>query len=277
MKKIGHLRKMKVELESPVQYSLVLALALEEQFVPLTEAVGSKISLTHTGMINCIHCNRLTKKSFNQGYCFPCVRKLAQCDMCIVRPELCHYDEGTCREPEWGEMNCMQPHYVYLANTSGVKVGITRHNQIPTRWIDQGAVQALPIMEVASRHLSGLAEVEIKEYVSDKTQWQRMLKGGIEPVDLEAYRDEIFEEATSEIRQIQERYGEESIELLEYEDLVEIEYPVSEYPKAIKSLNFDKTPEVSGVLLGIKGQYLIFDTGVINIRKFGGYEVELEI
>ena len=273
MKRIGHLRKMKVELGNPVQYSLVLG----ERLVPLTEAIGSKISLTHTGKINCIHCHRLIKKSFNQGYCFPCVRKLAQCDMCIVRPELCHYDEGTCREPEWGETNCMQPHYVYLANTSGVKVGITRHNQIPTRWIDQGAVQALPIMEVASRHLSGLAEVEIKEYVSDKTQWQRMLKGGIESVDLETYRDEIFEEAESEIRQIQERYGEESIELLEYEDLVEIEYPVNEYPKAVKSLNFDKTPEVSGILHGIKGQYLIFDNGVINIRKFGGYEVELVI
>ncbi len=273
MNKIGHLRKMKVELENPVQYSLVLG----EQLVPLSEAVGSKVSLTHTGIINCIHCGRQTKKSFNQGYCFPCVRKLAQCDMCIVRPELCHYDEGTCREPKWGETNCMQPHFVYLANTSGVKVGITRHNQIPTRWIDQGAVQALPIMEVASRHLSGLTEVEIKEYVSDKTQWQRMLKGGIEPVDLEVYRDDIFEQAESEIRQIQERYGEESIELLEYEDLVDIEYPVLEYPKAITSLNFDKTAEVSGVLQGIKGQYLLFDKGVINIRKFGGYEVKLEL
>jgi hypothetical protein len=274
MKNIGHLRKMNVELgesDKSVQYSLILG----EQQVPISNMVGEHLSLAYTGTINCIHCGRLTKKSFNQGYCFPCVRKLAQCDLCIVKPELCHYDEGSCREPDWGETNCMQPHYVYLANTSGVKVGITRHNQIPTRWIDQGAIQALPIMEVASRYLSGLVEVEIKDYVSDKTQWQRMLKGGIEPIDLESYRNDIFEQAETEIRQIQERYGEESIELLEYEDLIEIEYPIIHYPKTIKSLNFDKTPVVSGILQGIKGQYLIFDTGVINIRKFTGYQIEL--
>lgn len=262
---------MHVSLDKPVNYSLVVG----DQQVPISGAVGEKISLKHTGAINCIHCGRSIKKSFNQGYCFPCVRSLAQCDICIVKPELCHYDEGTCREPEWGEQHCMQPHYVYLANTSGVKVGITRHNQIPTRWIDQGAVQALPILEVESRYMSGLAEIQIKDYVSDKTQWQRMLKGGIEPLDLEACRDEIFEQAEPELRQLQERFGEDAIQLLEYEDIVTIDYPVKEYPKTVKSLNFDKTPEVSGTLLGIKGQYLILDTGVINLRKFAGYEIEL--
>ncbi len=269
----GHLRKMKVELQSPVHYSLVLG----EELVPISDAIGEKVTLTHTGTKNCVHCNRLIKKTFNQGFCFPCVRRLAQCDMCIVKPELCHYEAGTCREPEWGDSNCMQTHYVYLANTSGVKVGITRHSQLPTRWIDQGAIQALPILQVESRLISGLAEVEIKDYVSDKTQWQRMLKGGIEPVDLAAQRDEIFEEAEMELGQLQERFGEEAVELLEYEDVVEIEYPVQQYPSAVKSLNFDKTPEVSGILQGIKGQYLLFDTGVINMRKFGGYEVTLQI
>ena len=264
---------MKVELKSPVHYSLVL----DTQFFPISDAIGEKISLTHTGAIHCVHCNRGIKKSFNQGYCFPCVRKLAQCDICIVKPELCHYDDDTCREPKWGESHCLQPHYVYLANTSGVKVGITRHTQLPTRWIDQGAIQALPIMMVESRHISGLAEVEIKDYVSDKTQWQRMLKGHIEPIDLAAYRDEIFEEAEMEINQLLERFGADAVELLEYEDVVNIEYPVQQYPTTITPLNFDKTPHVSGILLGIKGQYLILDSGVINIRKFGGYEVELQI
>ncbi|CAA6813438.1 MAG: FIG00953934: hypothetical protein [uncultured Thiotrichaceae bacterium] len=273
MKMKGHLRKMKVDLQTPVDYSLVL----DDQLLPLNDKLGEPLKLTHTGQIHCVACGRLTKKSFNQGYCFPCVRSLAQCDMCIVRPELCHYDEGTCREPEWGDKHCMQPHYVYLSNTSGAKVGITRHTQIPTRWIDQGAVQALPIMEVSSRLLSGLVEVELKNYVDDKTQWQRMLKGGIEERDLEALRDEMFEESEREIEALQERFGEDAIERLEYEDLVDIEYPVLEYPKAVKSMNFDKTPEVSGVLKGIKGQYLIFDTGVINMRKFGGYEIEVEV
>ncbi len=269
----GHLRKMKVELSQPVDYSLVLG----TERVPLSASLGKDIYLSHTGNIHCIHCDRPIKKSFNQGYCFPCVRRLAQCDICIVKPELCHYDEGTCREPEWGEIHCMQPHYVYLANTSGVKVGITRYNQIPTRWIDQGAVQALPVMEVESRYLSGLAEVEIKQHVSDKTQWQRMLKGQIEPVDLEAYRNEIFEQAGAVLHQLQERFGEEAIQLLEYEDVVNIDYPVQHFPKTVKPLNFDKNPVVSGKLQGIKGQYLILDSGVINIRKFAGYEVQLSI
>ena len=264
---------MHVSLAKPVDYSLVLG----KQLVPVSSVLGEELSLTHTGSINCIHCGRSIKKSFNQGYCFPCVRSLAQCDICIVKPELCHYDEGTCREPEWADNHCMQTHYVYLANTSGVKVGITRHNQIPTRWIDQGAVQALPIMEVESRFMSGLAEIQIKDYVNDKTQWQRMLKGNIEPVDLEAYRDDIFEQAEQELRQLQERFGEDAIQLLEYEDVVDINYPVKEYPKTVKSLNFDKTAKVSGILQGIKGQYLIFDTGVINLRKFAGYEVELSL
>ena len=54
---------------------------------------------------------------------------------------------------------------------------------------------------------------------------------------------------------------------------MDIHFPVDSYPVKIKSFNFDKNPEVSGVLHGIKGQYLLLDIGVINIRKFTGYEV----
>ena len=272
MKQSGLMTKMQVKLESPVQYSLVLG----GELVFVTDKVGEQLRLRHTGNINCIHCGRKTKKTFNQGYCFPCLRALAQCDMCIMKPEQCHYEEGTCREPQWGLDNCFQTHYVYLANSSGVKVGITRHTQIPTRWIDQGAVQALPILKVNTRLLSGLCEVAIKEYVSDKTQWQRMLKGDFERVDLTEYRDDIFTKSEKVINELAGRFGKDSVERLETEKMIEIEYPILEHPAKVKSLNFDKTPEVGGKLMGIKGQYLIFDTGVINMRKFGGYEIEIE-
>ncbi len=272
MIKTGKLRKMRGVLDSPVQYSMRLG----DEEIPLNDAIGKTVRLKHIGEINCIHCDRKTKKSFSQGFCYPCFRKLAQCDMCIVKPEQCHYEAGTCREPQWGEEHCLQPHYVYLANSSGVKVGITRGTQIPTRWIDQGAVEALPIFQVSERLLSGLIETELKQYVSDKTSWQKMLKGNIEPIDLLEKRDELLEESEGALSNLMQQFGEDAIEYLEDEEPITIEYPVLEYPTKVKSFNFDKTPEITATLMGIKGQYLIFDTGVINIRKFGGYQVQLE-
>ena len=263
---------MHTELKQPVQYTL----DLDGQSVSLNPVIGQPLTMRYTGAIHCVHCGRKTNKSFNQGFCYPCFQKLAQCDKCIVSPEKCHYDEGTCREPEWADAHCQQPHYVYLANSSGVKVGITRHTQVPTRWMDQGAVAALPIFKVNSRKTSGLVEVAFKNYVADKTSWQKMLKGVAEPVDLKARRDELMAELVGELDALKQQLGEQAIEAISDADVVDIDYPVDVYPEKVKSFNLDKTPEVGGVLQGIKGQYLIFDTGVINIRKFGGYEVELE-
>ncbi len=261
---------MQVELVNPIRYQLPLS----EQLIELNPLIGKSITLVFTGKISCIHCDRSIRKTFNQGYCYPCLISLAQCDLCIMKPETCHFEAGTCREPNWAEAFCFQPHYVYLANSSGVKVGITRETQIPIRWIDQGAIQALPIIKVKSRYISGLVEVVIAQHVSDKTSWQRMLKNLVEPVDLKQKRDELLVLCQSEIDDIAKRFGEGSIDFLD-EACVDINFPVETYPLKVKSFNFDKTPEVSGVLQGIKGQYLIFDTGVINIRKFSGYEVEL--
>ncbi|MGZ4968991.1 MAG: DUF2797 domain-containing protein [Methylobacter sp.] len=269
----GQLRKMHTRLElnglKPVQY----ALPLGEQLVDLNPLIGKSIKLTHTGNIVCVHCNRSVKKSFNQGYCYPCFTSLAQCDMCIMKPETCHYEAGTCREPSWGEEFCFQPHVVYLANSSGIKVGITRQTQVPTRWIDQGAVQALPIFKVRSRHISGLIEVAIAKHVSDKTSWQQMLKSKAEPIDLIAKRDELVAVCDTELAEISQRFGQQAIEFLADEPVVEIHFPVDSYPAKVKSFNLDKNAEVSGILHGIKGQYLLLDTGVINIRKYAGYEV----
>ncbi len=262
---------MLTTLGDPVHYQLPIG----DELIAMNPLVGQDISLQYSGDINCIACGRKTGKSFNQGYCYPCFKSLPECDSCIIKPELCHYQQGTCRDPAWGEQHCLREHYVYLANSSGIKVGITRGTQIPTRWMDQGATQALPIIRVRNRLQSGLVEVVIKQHVADKTHWQRMLKGEPEKVDLLARRDELLEVCQAELQDIIAEKGEDSLTFLE-QDVVTINYPVTEYPLKVKSFNFDKTAEVSGKLLGIKGQYLILDSGVINMRKFAGYHVTLQ-
>ncbi|WP_371379715.1 DUF2797 domain-containing protein [Thalassotalea aquiviva] len=265
----GHLKKMTSSLvNGEVQY----ALPLDDQLLALNDLIGKPLTLTFTGDIHCQHCSKKTKKSYSQGFCYPCMTKLAMCDMCIMKPETCHYDKGTCREPEWGEANCFVPHYVYLANTTAIKVGITRHTQLPTRWIDQGANQALPIFKVSSRLQSGLLETALADFISDKTNWRNMLKGKAEAIDLKARAEELIPKIAARLDELKLLYGADAIEQLD-QDIVEIDYPVLQYPSKISSFNFDKNPEVSGTLMGIKGQYLYFDTGVINIRKFTSYEV----
>lgn len=270
---LGCLEKMCVEPTEPVSYRL----SLGEAQISLNPLLGKSLALRHTGRIFCVHCGKKTSKSFNQGYCYPCFTQLAQCDLCIVKPETCHYAQGTCREPVWGEEFCFQPHIVYLANSSGIKVGITRRSQMPTRWIDQGAVQALPVFEVRSRQISGLIEVALAKEVSDKTSWQKMLKNNVESLDLPALRDGLLETCRQDIDAVKQRFGADAVTLLTDAPLWTLHYPVLEYPAKIKSLSFDKQAEVGGILQGIKGQYLLFDNGVINIRKFGGYEVEITV
>ncbi len=267
----GTLSKMHTQLAGTLaQYQLPVG----EDRVDMNALIGRPLTLEYSGQIFCVHCGRKTKKSFNQGYCYPCFRDLAQCDSCIVSPEKCHYFEGTCREPEWADQHCMTDHIVYLANSSGIKVGITRATQIPTRWIDQGAVAALPVFRVKNRLQSGVVEVLFKNHVADKTSWQAMLKGSPAEVDLVARRDELVAECNAELEALRQRFGSDAIELLSDASETRIDFPVEVYPSKVKSFNFDKTPTVAGTLLGIKGQYLIFDTGVINIRKFGGYHIE---
>lgn len=268
----GNLRKMHTALENGLAH---YALPIGEQTVPLNDLLGKRLSLRYSGTINCINCGRKTKKSFSQGYCFPCFRRLAACDSCIVSPQKCHYDAGTCREPEWGEANCMVDHFVYLANTSGLKVGITRGSQVPTRWIDQGATQALPVFRVSSRLDSGLVEVRFAEHVADKTAWQAMLKGANADMDMAAARDRLLAECEESLAALREERGLDAINELPDAEAVAIDYPVLAYPEKVKSMTFDKLSEVEGVLMGIKGQYLIFDCGVMNIRRHAGYEVSV--
>jgi len=271
----GTLKKMRASLGTDNhadEVSYFLPIGNEE--LPLNQYIGKSLKLEFLGVIECKNCGNKTKKSFSQGFCFPCMRKLAQCDMCILKPETCHYHKGTCREPEWGEKNCFVPHYVYLSNTSGLKVGITRHTQIPTRWIDQGATQASIIFRVESRRQSGYVETAFKDMVADKTNWRTMLKENQPDMDLLALGDELKARFHNEMSESVERFSASDIEDQE-SDIVSIRYPVLEFPKTVKSHNFDKNPLVEGTLMGIKGQYLMFDTGVINIRKFSSYDVRV--
>jgi len=265
----GALSKMTTQLDAPVQY----AFRLGDEQVAVNPMIGKTVRLEFLGAIHCSHCGRKTKTSFSQGYCYPCMQKLAQCDLCIMSPERCHYDAGTCRDPGWGEQFCMTDHVVYLANSSGIKVGITRATQIPTRWIDQGATQALPIMRVATRQQSGFVEDLLRSQVADKTNWRALLKGDATPVDLLFVREQIFHACAEGITALQQRFGLQSVQPLNEQSVVEIRYPIEGYPAKITSFNLDKNPVAEGTLLGIKGQYLMFDTGVINIRKYTAYQI----
>ncbi|MGA9093155.1 DUF2797 domain-containing protein [Pseudomonas alloputida] len=266
----GSLSKMAVSLQAPVvQYSF----RLDDTQVPVNPMIGQRLRLEYLGAIHCSHCGKRTKTSFSQGYCYPCMTKLAQCDVCVMAPEKCHYDAGTCREPSWGEQFCMTDHVVYLANSSGIKVGITRATQLPTRWLDQGASQALPIMRVATRQQSGLVEDVLRSQVPDRTNWRALLKGDAEVLDLPAIREQVFEACADGLRELQGRFGLQAIQPLPDAEVVQMNYPVEAYPKKIVSFNLDKDPVAEGTLLGIKGQYLIFDTGVINIRKYTAYQL----
>lgn len=267
---LGNLRKLRAERDDPVSYFLPLG----DFSVPLAPFLGKTLHLRYQGVINCVACSRKTTKSYNQGYCFMCFRRLAACDMCILKPETCHYHLGTCREPEWGDSNCMIPHIVYLANSSGLKVGITRETQLPTRWLDQGATQALPVFRVATRYQSGLMETVLARHVADKTNWQALVKGDSAPLDLIAERDALLARCQEDIDAISQRFPGQ-VNLLTDAVTETFRYPVLRYPVKATSFNLDKDPDVLGTLTGIKGQYLLLDTGVINIRKYTAYQVEL--
>jgi len=243
------------------------SLSIGNETIDMNALVGKNIALSFKGEITCSNCGNKTNKSFSQGYCFPCARSLARCDMCIIKPETCHYHLGTCREPEWGLSNCFSSHVVYIANSSGIKVGITRKTNTPGRWIDQGAISALPILEVDTRLTSGKIEMALKPFVADKTNWRKMLKNEVEPADLVSKKRALLAEIPDLVKALDAKQLDD--------EAINIHYPVLKYPAKIVSLSFDKTPLVSGVLEGIKGQYLLLDSGVLNLRKFSSYHLEI--
>ena len=261
----GTLLKMETKLENPIEYDLPIG----DELVYMNHLIGKYIAFKWLKEIYCVVCGRKTNKSFAQGFCYPCFLNAPETSECIFRPELCQAQDGVARDMEWAENHCLQDHIVYLAISSGIKVGVTRSDQIPTRWIDQGAWQAIKLAKTPNRYTAGLIEVALKEHISDRTNWQRMLKNQlIEGVDLTVAKREMIAHLPSELQNY----------ISEENDITEINYPVNEYPEKVKSLSFDKLEEITGRLWGVKGQYLIFDDGtVLNMRKHTGYMVELEV
>lgn len=260
-----NLRKMASKLASPIAYTL----GDSNQNILVNDWINKQVNISYNGEINCVHCQKKTKTSFFQGFCYSCFTTLPQTEPDVLRPELCEAHNGIARDMEWAKKNCLIDHYVYLAYTGNVKVGVTRHTQIPTRWIDQGASWAIKLAKVPYRQLAGEIEVELKQYVKDKTNWRKMLTNITElPIDL-------VEE--------KERFCELLPDALQYyidedDEVLELNYPVNIYPAKIKSINLDKTANFSGILVGIKGQYLIFEDGsVFNVRKHSGYKVKIKV
>ena len=258
----GNLRKMQTRLEDVARYTLVL----DDVPVDMNAKIGETIKLTFDGVINCIACGRETKKSFGQGFCYPCFRDAPEASECIIRPELCRAHEGEARDMAWAERHCLVEQIVYLARSSAIKVGITRASQMPTRWIDQGATDAIVFARVPNRYTAGLVEVAMKEHLTDRTNWQRMLKNEVIDADLAEKKATLIEALDAELRQF-----------VDSDDTVcTIHYPVERYPEKVKSTGFDKHAEIEGRLAGIKGQYLIFDDNrVLNVRKHNGYRISL--
>ena len=273
----GDIRKMRVTADESgrVHYQLPIG----DQELDMNALIGQSIEVVHNSQIHCVHCGRKTKKSFNQGYCFPCLQTLAQCDTCIIKPELCHYHEGTCREPAWGEAHCLTGHFVYLSNTGNLKVGITRHagDGISSRWIDQGATQAIVLLRVSERLISGEVETMCKQHIGDKTNWRTMLKGPAQAQDIVALKHDILSKIAPDLERLKQQHGLQAVADAS-DQVFDIHYPVNQYPLKIKSINLDKETMFSGTITGIKGQYLMLDGDrVINLRKYAGYNLTFNL
>jgi len=265
MKIQGNLQKMHVDIRAEAQYTLNIG----HENILLNDLISKEIKIEYLNEIHCIKCGRKTKTSFAQGFCYPCFISSPETEECVLRPELCEAHLGIARDMDYATKNCLNDHIVYLALTSIVKVGVTRISQVPTRWIDQGAWKAIKLAITPNRYLAGNIEVALKQHFDDKTNWRHMLINKLaKEVDLVAEKDKAIELLHPDFQE----YATDD------DTILELNYPVIKYPEKVKSINFDKTPVLEGKLTGIKGQYLIFDSGeVFNVRKHGGYMVELSL
>ena len=260
----GVLKKMMTVHEETVQYYL----EMENDFLNMNQLLEREIELSFV-KFECLNCH-LDKQIYRQGFCQKCFFETPTAGDWIMKPELSTAHLGKeDRDLEYEKAVQLKPHIVYLANSSEVKVGVTRKTQVPTRWIDQGAHEAIEIVEVPNRYLAGITEVALKEYVSDKTNWRKMLQNNITDADLVAEKEKLSQYIPDEAK---EYY------LKENNEEIHINFPVNKYPEKVKSLNLLKTGNYKGVLKGIKGQYLIFeDNTVFNVRANEGLVVSIEV
>lgn len=259
----GVLRKMQTEIGDPIQYYLLF----DGDFLNLNQVLNKELSITFI-KFQCLNCGE-DRPIFRQGFCRSCFYEVPTAGDWIMRPELSTAHLGKeDRDLEYEKKIQLQPHIVYLANSSNIKVGVTRKSQVPTRWIDQGAHEAIEIVEVPNRYLAGITEVALKDHIGDKTNWRKMLTNDVDDEDLIAYRNKLKTYIPDEALDYYIENNEETHMI----------FPVMQYPEKVKSLNLGKTPHYKGILKGIKGQYLIFeDNTVFNVRGNEGYVVGLTV
>jgi len=259
----GFIQGLEAQFDQPIRYRI----QLDSEYLPLE--IGRQLDVQFLQEKACIHCGRRVRKLYQNGYCFPCVQALAECDLCIVKPHECHFHEGTCRDEAWGREHCMTPHYVYLAFSSDVKVGLTRRGRELVRWMEQGAQQAMIIAEVPTRKLAGELEMEIARNLPDKTNWRKMLTHDGSPMDLKSARQQVIA-----------ALPEQWLTFVFADPTVEHHFLFPReagFTPELKSLSLDKRTSLAGVIRGIKGQYLLLDDGVFNLRKHTGYRVQISI
>ena len=260
------LRKMSASIkEDQIFYSW----KTPEGKIEINEWLGKKIEIKYDGIIHCVDCGKLTKKSFGQGFCYTCFMASPLNSPCIIRPELCEAHLGKGRDIEWEEKHHNRTHFVYFANSGGIKVGVTREDQVPTRWIDQGADQAIIFARTPHRRLAGEIEVFMKNFIADKTNWRKMLSNiPDETVDLIEQKESLAEQLPPAF---QEYYIEDN-------SIMNLKYPLLHNLQKINSVGLEKKNLITGTLIGIKGQYFLFDSNeVFNVRSHQGLQVELSV
>ncbi len=268
--KAGNIRKMQVNFfdnnNTPLK-NIQYKLPIGDDLVDMNALIGRKIQIVFEGIINCVVCGKRTKKSFGQGSCYTCFMNAPQNAPCIIKPELCEAHLGKGRDVEWEQKHHNREHIVYLAKSSAIKIGVTGDFPL-TRWIDQGASEAIILAKVPYRQLAGEIEMILKEYYTDKTNWRKMLKNEVSDIDLMEEKENCFEYLPEDYHEF----------ITEDDRVFTMNFPTLEYPTVVKSVGFDKVPIIESVLKGIKGQYLLLENNqVLNMRKHTGYYLSLRV
>ena len=259
----GVLKKMVSIHDNPVRYIM----DFDDDLVFLNQIIGKKIKIHKTGYC-CLSCYE-NLQIFANVFCKKCFFESPMAGDWVMKPELSKaHLEIEDRDISYEKKVQLQNHIVYLSKTSGIKVGVTRSNSMTTRWIDQGAIEAVVLIEVPNRYLAGLAEVKLKEKFSDKTNWRRMLTSNIEEEDITNNKKMALDSLGSEF----EEFFKTDSEVLKFN------YQIDKSIDSVKSISLKKSDDIEGILVGVKGQYLIFDdSSVFNVRSNEGYVVDISI
>ncbi len=264
---VGNMNKMRGDYSGgTVQYNLTLG----DSDIDMNTLIGKEVRITFQNKINCVVCGVDIRTTYaGRAMCRNCHETAPQAEECLFNPEKCKAHLGEARDMEWSRKQCLIPHFVYLSVSSGLKVGVTRHHQIPVRWIDQGAVSAIKLAEAPNRHIAGVIEVFLKKFIADKTSWKKMLKSISSDFDIDLLAEKV--NTVELLPEVLKQY------VTDDDKVFDISYPLKPAPENPTNLNFEKDKEIEGVIAGIKGQYILFENGfVMNFNKYSGYWIEME-